>query len=1319
MLFSIGCNKTDIEVDDDSVEDDRDNETVYISVNPGSAIIPTEGGTFSTTVISSSDWTLSGDVSWCEPSKTDGNNGDNVVFKVKPNTSVTERNVTYTFRCGEESAKLTITQKQKDALTVTKSKYEVHAEGEDIQIEVKANIQFDYEIVPDSRDWITPVQSRTMTTRILTFSIAENTGTERREGEIVIRSGDLSETISVYQEGATPTIVISQDKYIVSDKGETIKVEVNSNVEYSTEMPNVEWITENMTRSVSSHTHYYTISPNETYDQRSARIIYKSKDNSALQQVVTITQVQKDALVLVEKTSSFDNDGGTLTVEVQHNVDFFVEIDESSAQWIQQVATRNMETDYLIFSISPNTSSDNREGKIVFRSKDGSIEQIHTVYQAQKNAIIISEKEINLSDEQQTFSVEVNSNVDFEVTTSGADWLHHIDTRSMVSHTLNFSVDANTTYDERTAIITVRNTQSGIGEQITVHQAQKDAIIISKKEVNLSSEQQTFSVEVKSNVDFEVMNSDAEWLHPIETKGLVSHTLNFSADANMTYDERSATITVRNVQTGIEEQITVRQAQKDAIIISEKEVNLSDERQTFSIEVNSNVDFEVSTSDADWLHPIETRSLVSHTLNFSVDANTAYDERTATITVRNTQTGIEEQITVHQAQKDAIILGKDSYIVSPEGDELDLEVMSNVNYTVTINDDWIHHVQTRALQTSTVHLTIDPCPDENQFRIGSVTLSAGYITSKITIMQISSDKYDDLCTIYYTTSDNRMQQPYMTSVFGSNLISNTYEDSQGKIVFDAPVTEIGNEAFNGCDRLTSITIPDGVLNIGDKAFYKCENLINVIIQEGVTEIGSNAFGYCYSLKNITIPKSVTKIGVSAFYYCYDLESIIIPENVEKIEDNTFDSCYRLRNVVISEGVAEIGRFAFSGCGMTSITIPESVMRIGDSVFDFCYELTAFYGKYASNDNRMLIQNGKLLAFASKGLTDYTIPSDVTLIGSHAFSGRRDLTNITIPGSVIKIGDYAFTGCSGLTDITISEGVMEIGDSTFNACSRLENITIPGSVKKIGNSAFVNCSSLTNVIISEGVVEIGDSAFSHDYYLTSIVIPGSITKIGNNAFENCSGLTNITISDGVKEIGSGAFRACSMISIAIPKSVTIIGSSAFSSCQYLTSVSISEGVNEIGGWAFAYCESLANIVIPESITVIGDYAFLECRNLTGITIPGSVIKIGDYAFNSCDHLTSISISEGVTEIGDGAFIRCTNLTDITIPGSITKIGISPFSECSNLKKVYCKASTPPSLYLGMTGLDSSCVIYVPSTAVSAYTDSWWGKIGLTIVGYDFN
>ena len=298
MLFAISCSKDNTEEDTNGGGDNGKPETVYtISVNPGSTTVPAEGDTYSTIVYSSAGWTLSGDISWCDPSKTSGSNGETVTFMIEPNTTSSERNVTYTFRCGDKTAKLTITQKQNDALTVTKSKYEVDAGGDDIWVEVKADISFDYEIAPNCRDWITLLQTKTLTTSTLVFKIAENPETSRREGTIIIRSGDLSETISVYQAGAAPAIVISPDKYIVSDQGETIKVEVNSNVEYTVEMPAVDWITENAVRSISSHTHYYTISPNESDDQRSAQIIFKSKENSALRQVVTVTQISKTLFI--------------------------------------------------------------------------------------------------------------------------------------------------------------------------------------------------------------------------------------------------------------------------------------------------------------------------------------------------------------------------------------------------------------------------------------------------------------------------------------------------------------------------------------------------------------------------------------------------------------------------------------------------------------------------------------------------------------------------------------------------------------------------------------------------------------------------------------------------------------------------------------------------------------------------------------------------------------------------------------------------------------------------------------------------------------
>ena len=113
LLFTAGCSRIATEVNDLDGGDGETTESAdAISVSPASATIPAEGDTFSTTVSSTDDWTMTGDeeVSWCEPSQKSGSNRDAVTFTVAPNTTTSERNVTYTFRCGDESAKLTITQ---------------------------------------------------------------------------------------------------------------------------------------------------------------------------------------------------------------------------------------------------------------------------------------------------------------------------------------------------------------------------------------------------------------------------------------------------------------------------------------------------------------------------------------------------------------------------------------------------------------------------------------------------------------------------------------------------------------------------------------------------------------------------------------------------------------------------------------------------------------------------------------------------------------------------------------------------------------------------------------------------------------------------------------------------------------------------------------------------------------------------------------------------------------------------------------------------------------------------------------------------------
>ncbi len=180
------------------------------------------------------------------------------------------------------------------------------------------------------------------------------------------------------QEGAKPSIILTQNEYTVSDEGETIAVEVKSGVDVGVEiLDNVQWVSRVSSRAMSAMTYYFKVEQNDTHENREARIKFFNRENN-LEEIVTINQMQKDAIVLAQSSYSVGSEGGKIDIEVGHNVDFDIQI---TGDWISNASTRAFETETLTFNIAANTAETSREGMIKFVSEDGRITQTVTIVQ--------------------------------------------------------------------------------------------------------------------------------------------------------------------------------------------------------------------------------------------------------------------------------------------------------------------------------------------------------------------------------------------------------------------------------------------------------------------------------------------------------------------------------------------------------------------------------------------------------------------------------------------------------------------------------------------------------------------------------------------------------------------------------------------------------------------------------------------------------------------------------------------------------------------------------------------------------------------------
>ena len=511
--------------------------------------------------------------------------------------------------------------------------------------------------------------------------------------------------------------------------------------------------------------------------------------------------------------------------------------------------------------------------------------------------------------------------------------------------------------------------------------------------------------------------------------------------------------------------------------------------------------------------------------------------------------------------------------------------------------------------------------------------------------------------------------------------------SFNELQFFTGLTSFGEDEFNSCTNLATLSIPSAVTSIGSYAFSDCSSLA-LITSYAFTPpvLGNNVFDNVPSVLVVNVP-----CGNSALYQEADGWS-----DISNYEDFMFDLC--------------------------------PIVFADDNVKAICV------AHWDTNDD---------------GELNYAEAAAVTNLGTYfkstSITSFDELEYFT---SLTSLPNTAFYGCSNLVSITLPPSVSALGNGSFYNCMNLATMTVYAETPPtVGTNAFKNVPTNMVVHVPYGTYDAYHNADGWSVF--SILDPCPIvfadTRVkaicvsrwdtngdGELSYAEAAVVTNlgtvfrynsyITSFDelqyfiGLTSIGYEAFYYCSALtSIEIPNSVTFIDSWAFELCSSLTSIEIPNSVTSIGNYAFYLCSGLTSVVISNSVTYIGKSVFSNCRNLEQI-----IVASGNTVYDSRDNCNAIIetstnvlvsgckntvIPNSVTSIGNEAFYYCRELSSIEIPNSVTLIGNDAFAYCSGLTSMTVLADNPPtSGSNAFYSVNKGIPVYVPCGSLEAYQNA---------------
>ena len=489
------------------------------------------------------------------------------------------------------------------------------------------------------------------------------------------------------------------------------------------------------------------------------------------------------------------------------------------------------------------------------------------------------------------------------------------------------------------------------------------------------------------------------------------------------------------------------------------------------------------------------------------------------------------------------------------------------------------------------------------------------------------------------------------------------------------VSEIADYAFQGCDKLESLVIPNTVKKIGMYAFTSCSKLVDISFPESLEDVLGGALYECAwynnqpdglvyvgnllyrykgtaptgtivvrdgtkavldftfsnqpNIQSVVLPESVTSVHMQAFGDCPNLESVTLPTWLSVIEDYTFQNCSKLQNINLPLGLDQIGKEAFAGCSsLTILDWPLQLKNIGARAFYNCNQLDGIEN-ISPNIEKIGADAFGNTAWESKQPSGYLYIHNIF----YAYTGEvTDSMHIEIKKGTTYISGGAVSRCvtkineystkNVVSKITIPNSVTEIEDETFRSCHNLDTII---------------CTSVEPPLISENTFNLTLQKNKHvllvptkalDIY-SWWVLPYEAAPYWNN-FTNVKPITDPYVYDPMYFEKDSIQYHITNDTLA-PYEVEVTHWYGLEQWEMeghnypeLTTANIPTTVTykgttylvtRIGKMAFYHASQLQHVTIGENVKIIDERAFAVCRNLSQVVIGENVDSILLNAFAS--------------------------------------------------------------------------------------------------------